>query len=205
MFAKPLERWKRFRFGPIVLELAVSVCLASLVWVYIHNRVRNSIDSVAVPVQVQLAADQRDQFVLEISESRTVLASFTGPHALIRDIRRKLQRGLLKANLTLTVPEEKRGEAMFSEMLHVDEDAIAVSVGVKVEIVEENIPITVHRLTERTLPVKLESTGDALRVADQDRAGQRAGARPQDGARSGVLLADAALCRAGSRGNAGDP
>jgi hypothetical protein len=162
MFARMIERCTRIRFRQIVLELLVSVCLACLVWVYIHNRARNSIDHAAIPVQVQLAANQRDQFVLEIPESRTVMVSFTGPHARIRDIRRKLQRGLIKANLTLTVPEEKKTEAMFNETLHVDEDAIAVPVGVKVEIAEESIAVTVHRLTERTLPVKLESTGDAL-------------------------------------------
>jgi hypothetical protein len=162
MFARIIDWWKRFRFRQIVLELLVSVCLASLVWLYIHNRASNLIDHAPVPVQVQLAANQRDQFVLEIPETRTVMVSFTGPHSRIREIRRKLQRGLLKANVTLTVPEEKKTEAMFCETLHVDEDAIAVPVGVKVEIAEASIPITVHRLMERTLPVKLEYTGDAL-------------------------------------------
>ena len=154
--------WERFRYRQIALELVVSVCLASLVWLYIHNRARNSIDRVAVPVQVQLALHQRDHFVLEVPESRSVMVSFTGPYARIREIRRKLQRGMLKANLTLTVPEEKKAEAMFTETLHIDEDAIAVPVGVKVEIADESMPITVHRLSERMLPVKLEWTGDAL-------------------------------------------
>jgi hypothetical protein len=162
MFARINYAWESFRYRQIGLELLVSVCLASLVWLYIHNRARNSIDHAAVPVQVQLAANQRDQFVLEMPESRTVMVSFSGPYSRIREIRRKLQRGLLKANLTLTVPEEKRTEAMFCETLHVDEDALAVPVGVKIEIAEESIPVTVHRLTERTLPVKLECTGDAL-------------------------------------------
>ena len=51
---------------------------------------------------------------------------------------------------------------MFTETLHVDEDAIAVPVGVKVEIADESVPITVHRVSERMLPVKLEWTGEAL-------------------------------------------
>src|ERR1019366_6480313 len=153
--------WIRFRFRQILLELVVSVCLACLVWLYTHNRARNSIDRVAVPVQVQLAAHQRDQFALELSEQRTVLASFSGPHSRIREVRRNLQRGLLKATLTLTIPEEKKVEAMVSEMLHVDEDAFNVPAGVKVEIAQESLPITVHRLTERTLPVRLEFTGEA--------------------------------------------
>ena len=153
--------WTRLRYRQIVLELLIAVCLACLVWLYTHNRARNSIDRVAVPVQVQLADNQRDQFILEMSDSRSVIVSFTGPYARIREIRRKLQRGLLKAVLTLTIPEDKKADAMFTEMLRVEEDDVPVPVGVKVEIAEDRIPITVHRLSERTLPVKLECTGDA--------------------------------------------
>lgn len=162
MFKRLQNVWPHLRVRQLLLELLVSACLACLVWLYIHNRARNSIDRVAVPVTVQLAVHQRDQFILEAPESRSVMVSFTGPHARIREIRRKLQRGMLKANLTLTVSDEKKGEAMFSETLHVDEDTLAVPVGVKIEIADDSVPITVHRLTERTLPVKLEYTGDAL-------------------------------------------
>lgn len=154
--------WSRFRPRQLLLEVMVSICLACLVWLYIHNRARNSIDRVAVPVAVQLAANQRGQYMLEAPESRSVLVSFTGANALIRDLRRKLQRGMVRANVTLTVPEDKTSEAMFTETLHLDEDAVVVPVGVQVEINDDSVPITVHRLTERTLPVKLEFTGDAL-------------------------------------------
>ena len=85
--------WGQFRYRHKVLELLISVCLACLVWVYIHNRTRISIDRVAVPVQVQLAPQQRDQYVLEVSEQRSVTVSFTGPTGRIREIRRQLQRG----------------------------------------------------------------------------------------------------------------
>ena len=161
MLERIKTRWLRFRFRQIALELLVSVCLACLVWLYTHNRARNSIDHVAVPVQIQLAASQRDQFMLELPAKRTVLASFTGPHARIREVRRALQRGLLKAMLTLTIPDEKKADAMFSESVNVDEDAIAVPAGVKIELAEETLSITVHRLTERTLPVRLDFTGEA--------------------------------------------
>src|SRR5471030_1255491 len=105
MFTPIKSWWVRFRFRHIVLEVLVSVCLACLVWLYTHNRARNSIEHVAVPVQVQLAAHQRDQFALEPSEQRTVLATFSGPHSRIREVRRNLQRGQLKAALTLTIAE----------------------------------------------------------------------------------------------------
>jgi len=42
------------------------------------------------------------------------MVSFTGAQALIRDLRRKLQRGMFKANVTLTVSDDKKSEAMFN-------------------------------------------------------------------------------------------
>ena len=46
MFASIKHGWTRFRYRQIVLELLEAVCLACLVWLYIHNRARNSIDRV---------------------------------------------------------------------------------------------------------------------------------------------------------------
>ena len=161
MFLRIRNAWTRFRYRHVTLELLIAICLACLVWLYTHSRARNSLDRVAVPVQVQLAVHQRDQFVLEMPEQRTIMVEFTGPNARIREVRRRLQRGSLKASLTLTVPDERKSEAMFSETLRVEEDAIDTPAGVKAEIADERIPVTVHRLSERTLPVKLECTGDA--------------------------------------------
>ncbi len=153
--------WLRFRWRQVVFELLISVCLACLVWLYTHNRTRHSIDHVPVPVQVQLAPQQRDQFSLDLTEQRTVLASFSGPQSRMRDVRRKLQRGLLKATLTATIPDDKKADSMFSETLHVDEDSFNVPAGIKVELAQDSVPVMVHRLTERSLPVRLEFTGEA--------------------------------------------
>lgn len=162
MFTPIKNAWTRFRSRQILLELLVSACLACLVWLYTHNRTRTTIDQVPVPVQVQLAAHQRDLFILDMPESSSVLVSFAGTQARIREVRRKLQRGLLKANVTLTIPEAKKTEAMFTQTLQIDEDAVAAPAGVKVEIAQGSIEVTVQRLSERTLPVKLECTGDAV-------------------------------------------
>lgn len=161
MFTPIKNAWTRFRYRQVLLELLVSICLAALVWLYTHNRAHTTIDQVPVPVQVQLAPHQRDLFLLEMPES-SVLVSFTGTQARLREIRRKLQRGLLKANVTLTVPEAKKNEAMFTQTVRIDEDAIAVPPGVKVEVAEGSVEVSVQRLSERTLPVKLECAGDAL-------------------------------------------
>jgi hypothetical protein len=153
--------WLRFRMRQVVLELLISVCLACLVWLYTHNRARHTLEHVAVPVQVQLAPQQRDQFSLDLTEQRTVLASFSGPQSRMREVRRKLQRGLLKAMLTVIIPEDKKTEEMFTEVLHVDEESIEVPPGIKVELAQDSVSVMVHRLTERSLPVRLEFTGEA--------------------------------------------
>src|SRR5205823_1897346 len=95
--------WLRFRFRHILLEVLISACMACLVWLYTHSRTRNTIDRVPVPVQVQIAAHQRDQYTLETPEQRTVMVSFSGSNSRMREVRRKLQRGQLKASLSVTI------------------------------------------------------------------------------------------------------
>ncbi|MBI3409534.1 MAG: hypothetical protein HY040_14435 [Planctomycetes bacterium] len=154
--------WTTFRFRHLVLELLVALSLAFLVWLYTHSRDQNSIDHVQVPVQIQLNPSQRDQYFLETTGTQKVSVSFSGPSMRIRDIRRKLQRGMVQANLTLLIPEERLNEAVFSDTLRVEAEHIAVPPGILAEITDDTPTITVsaHRLTERLLPVKLDYTGE---------------------------------------------
>lgn len=153
--------WLQFRWRQVSLELLISLCLACLVWLYTHNRTRNSIDHVHIPVQVQLAAHQRDLYSLDLSEQRSVLASFSGPLSRMRELRRKLQRGIIRATVTLSIPDDKKVDAMFTETVQVDDDALNAPPGIKVELAQETISVAVQRLTERTLPVRLDFTGEA--------------------------------------------
>src|SRR6266566_3940554 len=57
--------WTTFRFRHTLLEMLVALSLAFLVWLYTHSRAQDSIDRALVPVQIQLAAQQRDQFLSE--------------------------------------------------------------------------------------------------------------------------------------------
>jgi hypothetical protein len=164
MLTKIKNRWMQFGFRQGLLELLIAFCMACLVWFYIHHRARSSLEQVSIPVQVQLAAHQQEDFALELSQ-RSITVSFSGPYSRIREVRRKLQRRLLKAVLTLNIPAEKYNESTFRETVRLDEECIAVPVGVKVEISEDHLPVTVHRLAERNLPIRLEWTGEA-RVSD---------------------------------------
>jgi hypothetical protein len=159
--------WTTFRFRHIVLEAVVALCLAFLVWLYSHSRAGDSTDFVQIPVQLQLAPNQRDRYAVESQGETRVNVMFTGPYARIRDLRRRIQRGAVLAQVTVSVPEEKQFENSYGDVARVSVADLSVPPGVTVELADDNasIPITVHRLSERVLPVRLDVTGD-VRVSN---------------------------------------
>jgi hypothetical protein len=154
--------WTTFRFRQTFLEMLVALSLAFLVWLYTHSRAQDSIDRVQVPVQIQLAPQHRDLFLLETGTAPKVTVSFSGPTSRIRELRRKLQRGLVQASVTMNLAEDRLVETTFSDSLHIEPSHLEVPPGVLVELAEDHssIPVTLQKISERELPVKLESTGD---------------------------------------------
>lgn len=158
--------WTTFRFRYTirytVLEMLVALSLAFLVWLYTHSRAQDAIDRVQVPVQVQLAPQQRDLFLLESGSSPTVTVSFTGPSSRIRELRRKLQRGLVQASINLSISEERLSEDTFTERIPVEPSHLDVPAGVLTDLSEDrsSIMVTVHRVAEKQLPVKLDYSGE---------------------------------------------
>ena len=156
------SRWTANRFRQLGLEALVAAFLAFLVWMYTHSRTSDSTDFMQVPVQIQLPPGQRDLFAIESQGDTRVHVMFAGPYARIRELRRKIQRGAVQAIVTLTVPEEKQHENSYSDVAHISAADIAVPPGVTVDLADDNasIPVTVHRVIERLLPVRLDVTGD---------------------------------------------
>jgi hypothetical protein len=162
MLTRIKSRWTTFRFRHIVLEALVSICLAFLIWMYTHSRAGDSTDFVQVPVQLQLPPNQRDQFAVESQGQMRVNVMFSGPYARIREVRRKIQRGAVQALVTVTVPEDKQHENTYADVARVSIADLTVPPGVTVELADDNavIPVTIHRLIERILPVRLDVTGE---------------------------------------------
>src|SRR5437867_8812679 len=80
----------------------------------------------------------------------------------MRDLRRKLQRGAIQVTMPLTLSDDKLNEATCCEAVRVEPAHISVPPGISVEMAENEsvIHVTLHRLMERILPVRLENTGE---------------------------------------------
>jgi hypothetical protein len=162
MLQRIKARWMSFRLRHVALEALVALCLAFLVWMYTHSRTSDSTDFVQVPVQLQLPPQQRDHFAIESQGQTNVSVLFAGPYARIRELRRKIQRGAVQAIVTVTVPEERQHENSYADVARVSVADLSVPPGVTVELADDNasIPVTIHRIVERILPVRIDVTGD---------------------------------------------
>ncbi len=146
----------------LVLELIVAGCLAFIVWMYMHSRANQTLEHTQIPVTVQLAPSQRDHFALELPNVPKVTLSFSGPSSRMRELKKKLYRGQIQAIVPYTVPEDKQKESTFGDIASIEGAKLSVPPGIMVEWHDTNlsVPVTVHRLVERMLPVKLDFTGD---------------------------------------------
>jgi hypothetical protein len=155
--------WMLRKYRPVLLEMAVALCLAFLIWLYTHSRGEAVLDNVAIPVDLQLSSGQQNLYDLEIQGPRQVTASFSGASSRIRELRRKLQRGLVKAVIPCSVPEQRLKDGRFSEKIQVEPGHIAVPPGVMTVLTEEGnlLQATFYRIVERQLPVRLEHTPEA--------------------------------------------
>jgi hypothetical protein len=151
----------------IVLEALVALSLAFLVWLYTRSRAQTALDDIEIPVQITLASGTAGTWQLEINGSSRVPVSFSGPPSRIRELRQEIQRGLVQVAVTLAVPEEHQKDAAYHDVVRVAADAVPVPPGVQTVVPEGRniIPVTLHRLVERHLPVRLDYAGD-LRISN---------------------------------------
>jgi hypothetical protein len=154
-----------------IISLAVAMSLALLVWLYARSRDQEVLDNVPIPVQIALPPGQADQYALEVNGASNVPVSFTGPPTRIRELRGMLQRGDLQVRVTLTVPEDRSEDGKYLDRyldtVHVDAADVHAPPGVSPVIIEgrNRISVTLHRLVERRLPVRVDP-------ALEERAGQ---------------------------------
>src|SRR5205085_1752893 len=103
-----------------LISFLVALSLAFLVWLYARSRDQDSLDNVPVPVQITLASNQADQYELEVNGPSQVPVSFTGPPSRMRELRGMIQRGELRVDVTLSVPEDRQNESRYLDTVRVD-------------------------------------------------------------------------------------
>ncbi len=152
----------KLQVPPFILEILSALSLAVLVWLYARSRDQETMDHVMIPLQIQLASTQRQQFELEVQGQRRVPVSFTGPPSRMRELRRKLQRGLIEISLNYDVTEEHSKDNGFRDTLRIENTHVPVPPGVQVEISEDarRVTVSVWAMVERQLPVRLENAGE---------------------------------------------
>jgi hypothetical protein len=145
-----------------IISTLVALSLALLVWLYARSRDQELLDNVPLPVNVALATGQADHFNLEVGSAGQVMASFSGPPTRMRELSGLLQRNELRVDVTLTVPDERLNESRYSDTVVIDSSEVHAPPGVTVSMVEgrNRVPVTLHRLVERRLPVRFDHAGE---------------------------------------------
>jgi hypothetical protein len=145
-----------------ILSCLVALSLALLVWLYARSRDQEILDNVPIPVRITLAEGQAENYSLEITGATQVLVSFSGRPSCIRELRGMVQRNELHVAVTLTVPEDRLSESRYSDTVVIEASDVPVPPGVTPLIVEgrNRVPVTVHHLVERRLPVHFDTGGD---------------------------------------------
>ncbi|MFO0964464.1 MAG: YbbR-like domain-containing protein [Gemmataceae bacterium] len=150
------------RWRHLVLEMLVAFSLAFLIWLYMHSRAQTTLDQEKIPVQIQLAPGQRELFNMEVVGDPHIIASFSGPSSRLRELKKRLQRGLVKASVVWTVSDEKLNDLSWTESIRVDPTHIEAPPGVHIDLDENSrsCRINLQRMSERVLPVRLEYAGE---------------------------------------------
>jgi len=148
--------------GNVLLKAVVALSLAFLCWLYARSRHQESLDEVLIPVHVTLAVDDLGRHEVEIAGTSRALVSFSGPPSCMRELRNELQRGAVQVSCTVAVPEDKQNDSSYRDTVRIEPGDVPVPPGVSVNLCEGHniVPITVHKIVERLVPVRLESIGE---------------------------------------------
>jgi hypothetical protein len=146
-----------------IYSVAVALGMAALVWLYARSREQDLLDNVAVPVQIALAPAQADHYRIDVGGPSQVPVSFAGPPSRLRELRGMIQRGELRVDVNLEVPEAHQNEPRYQQVVRIDQDDIHAE-GVTPILVEgrNRLLVTLYRLVERRLPVRFEHGPDDL-------------------------------------------
>jgi hypothetical protein len=137
------------------MSFLVAVSLAVLIWLYARSRNLETLDSVPIPVQITLAADQAGDYEMEMTGASQVPVSFMGMPSRLRSLRGLLQQGALQAMVELRVPDDRLNDSRYVRDVRIEESNIQAPHGVTPLVLEgrNHVQVCLRRLVERRLPV----------------------------------------------------
>ncbi len=147
-----------------IITPIIALGLGFLVWVYIRSRDQEQYEH-EIPLTVQLASNQNEQFELERDEPYNVPVSFAGPPSRIREVRNLVRQGTLKLHQTVVIPDEKAQDTRLATLevpMRIDLVGLSLPTGVQAVIPEykSRLQIGVRRIIQKRMPIKLQHTGE---------------------------------------------
>ena len=103
-----------------ILTALMALSLAFLIWLYARSRDQEPLDNMPIPVQI--APGARSGLALQFGscQSFTSAGLLHGAAGRVRELRGMLQRGELRVNVKIAVPEERQNESCYSDTVHVE-------------------------------------------------------------------------------------
>lgn len=143
----------------------IAIGLGFLVWVYIRSRDQDYYER-EIPLTLQVAPSQAEQFALASTEPMQIPVAFSGPPSRIREVQALFRQGALRLHHVVSVPEDKAKDgrdAVVSVNVRLDAGTLAVPTGMRAEIPElkKTLTVSLQRIVEVKLPVRLNSLGGA--------------------------------------------
>jgi hypothetical protein len=145
-----------------LISLVVALLLSCLIWLYASSRDMETLDNVTLPVQVSLAPAHAEHYDLEVTGPSQVTVAFSGTPSRLRELRDQLHHGQMNVEVQLAVPEERAHETRYFDTVVVTAADVRTPAGVTAMVLEgrNRIPVTLRRLIELRLPVRLEHAPD---------------------------------------------
>ncbi len=147
-----------------IITPVIALGLGFLVWIYIRSRDQEQYEH-DIPLTVQIANNQADQFALEREETYNVPISFAGPPSRIREVRNLVRQGVLKLQQIITIPDEKAQDNRLANMqipLRVDLVGLSLPTGVQAVIPEfkSRLQVGIRRIIQKRMPVRLQFSSE---------------------------------------------
>lgn len=145
-----------------LLTGSLAFALALFVWLYARSRERETLDNISIPVTVRLAPGLADSYRLESPAAGQVRVTFAGPTNRLREVQEAISRNEIGVAIDYSIPEDQVDRNRVEDSVRVEATDLKVPPGVVVAPIDgrNRVPVTLSRLGEKILKVRVETSKD---------------------------------------------